>query len=95
MMRSDIFYKEITGVKKGMKFGFINRNNKVITEYIYEFIGHDWYMDGLTEVRRDGKIGYVNEQAMEVIPCIYDEENGFNPRLGHHMRKGREWKYVK
>lgn len=89
------FSKQITGVKKGTKFGFIDRNNKTITDYQYDFIGHGWYMDGLTEVRRDGKIGYVNEQAMEVIPCIYDEENGFNPRLGHHMRKGREWKYVK
>lgn len=89
------FYKQITAVKKGTKFGFIKRNNEPITEYIYDFVGHDWYMDGLTEVWRNGKVGYVNEQAIEVIPCIYDEQNGFNPKLGHHMRMGREWKYVK
>lgn len=89
------FYKQITGVKKGTKFGFINRNNEEVTEFIYEFIGHDWYMDGLAEVWRNGKVGYVNELGKEVIPCIYDEQRGFNPKLGHYMRKGKEWMYVK
>jgi hypothetical protein len=88
------FGDSVTAVKLGGHFGFIDKNGQAVSEFIYDFVGHSWEYDGEVEVRRDGKLGYVNRSGRESVPCIYDESNGYN-KQGHHVRKGTEWLYVK
>jgi hypothetical protein len=89
------FEKKITGAKKDGKFGFIDRSGTAVTGFIYDFIDHSWYMDGLVMVRRAGKIGFVDETGKEAIPCIYDEQTGFGPERGHHVKLNNQWIWVK
>jgi len=76
-------------------YGFIDRTGMEVVPFIYDFVDHSWYIDGLVKVVRKGKIGYVDATGKEVIPCIYDEETGFNPSKGRHVRLKHEWIWVK
>ncbi|MFH0895215.1 MAG: WG repeat-containing protein [Bacteroidota bacterium] len=89
------FEMKITGAKKDKKMGFIDRKGKTEVQFIYDFIGHTWYKDGTVTVRRNGKIGFVNEKGNEVIPCEYDDDCGFWPDNGHHLKKNGQWIWVK
>jgi hypothetical protein len=89
------FEKSITAVVRGKKYGFINRQNVAVTGFKYDFAGHEWSYDNKLLVRKNNLTGYVDETGQEVIPCVYEEEDGFSPALGHHMRKGTTWSYVK
>ena len=88
------FTNAITGVKKGKYYYFIDRNNQRVNEVNYDFIDHEWYPDKKVKVVRNKKIGWVDETGKEVIPCVYDDERGYN-KQGHFVRKGHEWLYVK
>ena len=89
------FSGKITAVQKGKLYGFINRNNEPVSGFMYDFVDYEWTIDGLIKVVKKEKIGFVNQEGREVIPCMYDEERGFNPKLGHYLRLGKTWMYVK
>ncbi|MBL7972811.1 MAG: WG repeat-containing protein [Prolixibacteraceae bacterium] len=88
------FSGKITAVQKGKLYGFINRNNEPVSGFMYDFVDYEWTIDGLIKVVKKEKIGFVNQEGREVIPCMYDEERGFNPKLGHYLRLGTVWMYV-
>jgi len=57
------------------------------------------YVDGLAKVKKDGKVGFINEQKKVVIPCEYDEIDNFvlgfaiakkNGKYGFVNTKGEE-----
>ncbi len=89
------FESAITGVMLNDKWGFIDRENKLVVKFEYDFVGHEWGHDSLVEVRRNGKIGYVNSEGKEVIPCIYDSSRGYSPEKGHHLEKDGQRVWVK
>lgn len=89
------FESDITGVMMNGKWGFINRDNKLVVEYKYEFVGHEWGHDRLVEVRRDGKLGFMDVNGKEVIPCIYDSSSGYGPEKGHYLEKDGQRIWVK
>ena len=48
---------------------------------------------GLSKVKKNDKVGYVNKQGVEVVQLQYDE--GLNFREGYTaVRKGSKWLYL-
>lgn len=88
-----VFTGEATGVKQGEKWALIDGEGKLITDFVYDYISYEWRRDGEVQVRRDGKLGYINARGKVVIPIIYDDEWGYGPDKGHLLEKDgkREW----
>lgn len=58
------------------RFGFINKRGKVIVEPKYQAV-YNWDKNtGLVYVNHQGKFGFMNQNGIEIIPCIYDQTNG-------------------
>ncbi len=55
------FYKNLASVKKGNKWGFINKSNEIIIPFQYDYV--DYFNDGLAYVEKDGKAFYINKQG--------------------------------
>lgn len=90
-----VFTGEATGVKRGEKWALIDRKGKLITDFIYDHISYEWYRDGEVQVRRDGKLGYINASGKVAIPIIYDDEWGYGPDNGHLLEKDGQRVWVK
>ena len=56
-------------------WGFVNRAGQIVSEG-YEHA--DPFSDGMARVSKDGKIGYVNEAGVLVIPCQYDSDGNYD-----------------
>lgn len=67
--------KNIFRVKKGEYCGFANLDK--ITQIFYDdtppFFGYTQYSEGLLRVKRNGKIGFLDENLNEIIPCKFSE----------------------
>ncbi|MBK6827760.1 MAG: WG repeat-containing protein [Chitinophagaceae bacterium] len=59
-------------IRENRKFGMLDSNNQVILTPIYDEV-NDFY-NGLARVVKDGKLGFVNKQAVAVIPFDYDPD---------------------
>jgi hypothetical protein len=89
------FYKNIAGVKKGNKYFFINKKNESVNNNLYDFIDHDWIWNGMIKVINKGKSGVVNEEGVEVLPCEYDEINGYSRDKGLYLIKNKKGVWIK
>ena len=56
-------------------YGFVNKAGQIVSEG-YEHA--DPFSDGMARVFKDGKIGYVNEAGVLVIPCQYDSDGNYD-----------------
>lgn len=90
-----VFTGKATGVQQGDKWALIDREGKPITEFEYSFISYEWRGEGEVQVRKNGKIGYLNSKGREVIPCEYDVDWGYSPGLGYFLEKDGQKRYVK
>ncbi len=72
-------YSEALGnyflVYQNRYFGLLDSTGRQIVPCQYDDI--DRFYEGMAEVVRDGKHGYVNQQGRLVIPLIYDRANPF------------------
>jgi hypothetical protein len=58
--------------EEGYRWVAIDRNENVLFD-IYTFDnGPDYVSEGLFRVKRNGKIGFANENGEVVIPCVYE-----------------------
>ncbi|MBR1792478.1 MAG: WG repeat-containing protein [Bacteroidales bacterium] len=57
----------------------------------YDEIGD--FCDGLAIIRKNDKYGYVDQNGLEVIPCIYDEVGKFSEGLAV-VRNAKKYGYV-
>jgi hypothetical protein len=89
------FYKSITGVKKDGKYFFINAANERINSNTYDFIDHDWFGKEGIKVMRNKKVGIVDVIGNEVIPCEYDDINGYSVDKGFSLIKGHRQIWMK
>lgn len=89
------FEKAIAGVKRGMKYGFINRKAEWVLQPEFDFVDHYWAADGLIKVMKGKKFGFVNESGILAIPCIYDDVAGYHPQKGNYVKLNGQWLYVK
>jgi len=55
----------------------INRKDEIIFDIYYYDNGPDYISEGLFRIKRNGKIGYANEQGEIVIDPIYECANAF------------------
>ena len=64
--------------ENGNRWVAIDRNENVLFDiYIFDN-GPDYTSEGLFRVRRNGKIGFANENGEVVIPCVYECALPFN-----------------
>ncbi len=83
-------------VFQGALMGFIDYDGEVVLEPTYEKDGTaDSYRfyNGRMKVKKNGKYGFVNEKAEEVIPCEFDEANDFHNSLSA-VKKDGLWGYI-
>jgi hypothetical protein len=66
-------------VKKGGKWGVIDRDGNEKVPFIYDYISN--FRTESTIAQKDGKWGYINKNGVEVIPIIYDEIKWFEGGL--------------
>jgi hypothetical protein len=78
-------YKAVYPFNKGYAWvsapggcAIINKTGKAICPFKYEPMGlqmeASFFDNGLAAVKRNNKIGFINTEGREVIPCIYDFE---------------------
>jgi hypothetical protein len=88
MVYDDIrfFYEGLAAVKKGTKWGYIDRQN--VQKLLFRFSGITDFYKGTALVSEDGiRKGFINIQGEWVIPAEYDHLSKDN-RIIYHEKKG-------
>lgn len=71
----DFFDYDFAFVKKGSKWGLINRKGEAVLPFAYDKPGYPEYDDNLTPVVKNKKHGMINKTTgTEIIPCVYDRK---------------------
>lgn len=74
----DFFNYDFTFVKKGGKWGLINRKGETILPFAYGKPGYPEYDENLIPVVKNKKHGMINKiTGTESIPCVYDQKLAF------------------
>ena len=58
------------------RYGFYNVYGLMLTSELYE--DYSPLTNGLITVKREGKWGVLDNNGIEILPCVYDEINRFN-----------------
>lgn len=66
-------------VRKGSKFGFIDKAGNEIVPCTYDNVGD--FHDHMARVRKDFKDGYIDEMGELIIPCKYKQAQDFSEGL--------------
>ena len=80
--------------KKDEKWGYINQQGKIAISFDFDFC--ERFVEGLAAITQNGKIGFIDESGIIVIPCQYDElynSIGFSEGLVG-VRQGKQWGYI-
>lgn len=85
------FVDGIAKVRKGSKWGYIDKENNEVVPCIYDVC--EKFTDETAKVSKDNKWGYIDKRGRIVIPCVYDKIESFvNGKA--KVRKGFRWGYV-
>lgn len=76
LVARDIDNNYSTGYYGIDKYGFIDKNGKLIIPLIYDSASS--FSEGLALVKKDGKYGYIDKKGEVVIPLIYDDAQIFS-----------------
>lgn len=63
--------------KKDNKYGYLDKNGKVVVDYIYDD-AEEQNAYGYAAVQKDGKWGAINEKGEEIVSPQYDFTNNLN-----------------
>lgn len=66
--------KQLFVSKKDGKYGYVNKKEEVIVDYIYEE-AMEFNEHGYAAVKKDGKWGAINEKAEQTSECKYELED--------------------
>jgi len=69
------FNEGLAWVKKGAKFGFVDKTGKVVIPLEYDAVYN--FEEGLGPVKKGGKMGFINKTGKVVIPLKYDAVKEF------------------
>ncbi len=84
----DDFFGDLAIVSKNDKYGYINKQGKVIIPLQYDFrLGT--FHDGLAYVKKDGKYGFIDKNGKIIIPLKYDDARRFNEGLAGVKNNGK------
>ena len=73
---ADYFREGLAAVRRGGKWGFIDRRGELAVPCIWEDAGI--FEEGLAWVKQGGKLGFVSERGELVIPCVWDGAGHFS-----------------
>ncbi|MDO4700882.1 MAG: WG repeat-containing protein [Moraxella sp.] len=68
-------YADLMWVYNGGKYGFVNKDGKVIIPLQYD--GASDFSEGVAAVKKNGKYGYIDKNGKAVIAFQYDYAGGF------------------
>jgi serine/threonine protein kinase len=77
--------------RKGKKWGFCDRNKKIVIECVYD--GAVPFEESLAWVKQDGKWGGIDRTGHLAIPCQFDSARPFSEDLACVEQEG-EWGFV-
>ena len=60
----------VSSMTEPVHYRFADREGDFLTEDIWDEVGR--FCCGLSKVKKDGKVGFVNEQGESAIPLVYD-----------------------
>jgi hypothetical protein len=66
----DLLREGLIAVKSDGKFGFVDKNGKVVISPRYEEVMP--FVRGISAVKRDGKWGFVDKMGKEIVPPTYE-----------------------
>ncbi|WP_109829354.1 WG repeat-containing protein [Reichenbachiella versicolor] len=69
----------------------INRDGKILFDLVLYDMGPDYFNEGLTRVKRNGKMGFVNKKGEIIIPCQYDFAGYFENGSAEVTFEAREY----
>ena len=81
------FHEGLAMVKKGDKYGFIDKTGKEVIPTIYDAAGN--FHEGLAIVKKDDKWGFIDKTGKEIAPCIYDDAGDFHEGLAVIQKDGK------
>ena len=71
------FSEELCAVKRGGKWGYIDRNNKQKINFQFDYAWDFSVYGGLARVKTKGKTGFINQKGEQVVPATFDEATDF------------------
>ena len=85
------FYYGAARVKKGDKWGLIDKTGKQVVPVIYDTIfGFEYdFKDGMTLVMNKGKYGLINSKGNIIVPVVYDDIVPFSEGLARVSKGGK------
>ena len=82
------FHDGLAGVENHSgKWGFINKEGKLVIDFLYDKISTDGFSDGLAWVKKDKNWGAIDKLGDEVIPFEYEYVDSFNHGLASVRKK--------
>jgi len=88
------FSEGLAKVRKGEKYGYIDKTGKEIIPLIYDDAGD--FSEGMARVELNGKYGYIDKLGKEVTSCVYDGNyacGNFSEGLAY-VRKNGKYGYI-
>ena len=77
--------------RKGKKWGFCDRNKKIMIECVYDLV---WpFEEGLARVIKDEKWGCIDTTGKHVVPCQFEKIESFSEGFAKVMQD-RKWGYI-
>lgn len=87
-LRINEFKEDLSSVKsKDNKYGFIDRNGKIVIPFEYEDAGN--FAEGFAPVKKDGKWGYISRSGELKIPFDFDEASDFSEEYAVVSQNGK------
>lgn len=85
------YVSELTPVRKGEYWAYVNHQGQEQTPYEYEYAAHFHYKDALAIVRKKSVFGMIDQQMQIVVPFEYESMGGFLPVP---ERNGGKYAYI-
>ena len=80
----------VATVRQGDLYGFFGGDG-LYAPCVWDGAGH--FSEGLAQVKRGGKWGFIDRRGEVVVPCVWDEAQAFADALAA-VRRGEKWGFV-
>ena len=85
------FSSGLAAVKKGGKWGYIDKTGKTVVSPKYAYAGG--FSEGLAAVSSAGKYGFIDSTGKEAVAPAYEQVSDFSQGLAA-VKKGGKWGFV-
>ena len=88
------FKSGLAAVRLDQKWGFIDRNDKIIIPFDYDYVGDFSKDENLAWVEKNGKVGFIDKANKLVIPYTFADAQTFSEGLAPATMDGRHWGFI-